>query len=120
MQYLLIVSALRTTMILHNQHPDYRKALDPIDAETLGMAVAEEVERYLTYRDNHAPTPLHSLPALADELGVGAIHIKDEGSRLGLGSFKALGGSYAVSRLVLEEASRQLGRLVDIAELHAS
>jgi diaminopropionate ammonia-lyase len=106
-------------MFLLNQHPDYRKPLDPADAETLGLTAAEEVERYLTYRDNHAPTPLDTLPTLATELGVGAIHIKDEGFRLGLGSFKALGGSYAVIRLVLEEASRHLERPVDIAELHA-
>lgn len=79
-------------MILPNQHPDHRKPLDPIDAETLGVTAAEEVERHLTHRDNHAPTPLHALPTCADELGVGAIHIKDEGFRLGLGSFKALGG----------------------------
>jgi diaminopropionate ammonia-lyase len=104
-------------MFLPNQNPDYRKLLDAIDAETLGVPAAEEVERHLSYRDNHAPTPLHSLPALAAELGVGAIHIKDEGLRLGLGSFKALGGSYAVIRLVLEEASRQLGRAVDDDEL---
>ena len=63
------------------------------------------------------PTPLHSLPALAAELGVGAIHLKDEGFRLGLGSFKALGGAYAVVRLVLEEATRQLGRPVGLDEL---
>jgi diaminopropionate ammonia-lyase len=106
-------------MFLPNQHPDYRKPLDPVDAEMLGVKAAEEVERYLTFRDNHAPTNLHALPALAAELGVGAIHVKDEGSRLGLGSFKALGGSYAVIQLVLEEASRQLGRLVEVAELHS-
>jgi diaminopropionate ammonia-lyase len=106
-------------MFLPNQHPDYRNPLDPVDAETLGVPAAEEVERYLSYRDNHAPTPLHTLPALAAELGVNTVHIKDEGSRLGLGSFKALGGSYAVIRLVLEEASRQLGRAIDIPELHA-
>ncbi|MGF9764481.1 diaminopropionate ammonia-lyase [Microvirga sp. 0TCS3.31] len=107
-------------MFLPNHHPDHRKPLDPTDAETLGVAASEEVERYLTYRDNHAPTPLHTLSALAAELGVGAIDIKDEGFRLGLGSFKALGGSYAVTRLVLEEASRRLGRPVDVAELHTS
>ncbi len=106
-------------MFLRNQHPDYRKPLDPADTKTLGVRAAEEVERYLTYRDNHAPTPLHTLPAFAAEVGVGAVHIKDEGFRLGLGSFKALGGSYAVIRLVLEEASRQLGRRIDVAELHA-
>ncbi|MDF2974336.1 MAG: diaminopropionate ammonia-lyase [Microvirga sp.] len=106
-------------MFLPNQHPDYCNLLEPIDAETLGVPAAEEVERYLSYRDNHAPTPLHTLPALAAELGVDTVHIKDEGFRLGLGSFKALGGSYAVIRLVLEEAGRQLGRPVDVAELHA-
>jgi diaminopropionate ammonia-lyase len=106
-------------MILRNQHPDYRTPLDPVDAETLGVRAAAEVERYLSHRDDHATTPLHTLPALAAELGVGAIHVKDEGFRLGLGSFKALGGSYAVIRLVLEEAGRRLGRPVDVAELHA-
>jgi len=104
-------------MFLPNQHPDYRTPLDPADAETLGVVAAEEVERYLTFRDDYAPTPLHTLSTLASELGVGAIHVKDEGSRLGLGSFKALGGSYAVIRLVLEEAGRQLGRPVDVADL---
>jgi diaminopropionate ammonia-lyase len=106
-------------MLLLNQHPDYRKPLDLADANMLGVKAADEVEWYLTYRDNHASTPLHTLPALAAELGVGALHVKDEGFRLGLGSFKALGGSYAVIRLVLEEASRQLGRPIDVAELHA-
>lgn len=106
-------------MLILNAHPDHRKPLDPVDAETLSVEAAEEVERYLTFRDNHRPTPLVALPQLARELGVGAIHIKDEGLRLGLGSFKALGGSYAVIRLVLEEASRQAGRTVDVAELQA-
>ena len=105
-------------MFLLNRHPDHGKPLDQVDAETLGAAAAAEVERFLGHRDNHAETPLHALPGLAAELGIGAIHVKDEGFRLGLGSFKALGGSYAVIRLVLEEASRRLGRAVDVGELH--
>ena len=106
-------------MLLLNRHPDYRAALDPADAETLGLEGAAEAERYLARRDKHAETPLHALPALAAELGVGAVHIKDEGFRLGLGSFKALGGAYAVTRLVLEEAARQRGRAFGIADLQA-
>lgn len=106
-------------MLIRNQHPDYRTPLAPIDAETLGVEAAEAVERFLAHRPNHKPTPLRSLPALADQLGLGAIQLKDEGYRLGLGSFKALGGAYAVIRLVLEEAQRQLGRPVDMAELHS-
>ncbi|PTM93610.1 diaminopropionate ammonia-lyase [Mycoplana dimorpha] len=104
-------------MFLRNTHTDYRSALDPRDAEALGREAAAEVERHLSFRDNHAQTPLVALPGLAERLGIGAIHVKDEGHRLGLGSFKALGGAYAVIRLVLEEAGRRLGRAVDIAEL---
>ena len=68
------------------------------------------------HRDDHRPTPLHALPALAGELGVGAVIVKDEGFRLGLGSFKALGGAYAVVRVTLEEAARRLGRPIEIGE----
>ncbi len=106
-------------MFLANGHGDYRLALDPRDADTLSVAAAEEVERFLRHRENHAVTPLHGLPALARELGVGAIHIKDEGLRLGLSSFKALGGSYAVIRLVLDAASERFGRALDVSALQA-
>ncbi|RVD55620.1 diaminopropionate ammonia-lyase [Mesorhizobium sp. M2D.F.Ca.ET.185.01.1.1] len=105
-------------MFLLNRHPEYGQPLAEEDAATLGLAGAEEAERFLAARDNHAETPLHALPALAGELGVGTLHVKDEGKRLGLGSFKALGGAYAVMHLVLEEAGRRLGRAVDVAELH--
>ena len=106
-------------MFLLNSTSDHRDSLSAEDADTLGVEAAVEVERYLTFRDNHAETPLVSLPALAAKIGVGAIHIKDEGQRLGLGSFKALGGSYAVIRLLLEEASKKAGRSFDVSELQS-
>ena len=40
------------------------------------------------------------LPFLASALGLGAVLLKDEGERFGLRSFKALGGAYAVRRLL--------------------
>jgi diaminopropionate ammonia-lyase len=105
-------------MLLLNQRPEHNQPLVAADAEALGMAGGERAELYLEARDNHAETPLHGLPALAGELGVGTLHVKDEGQRLGLGSFKALGGAYAVMRLVLEEAGKWLGRDVDICEMN--
>jgi diaminopropionate ammonia-lyase len=48
----------------------------------------------------YAPTPLASLAGLAKELGVGALSYKDERGRFGLGSFKALGGAYAVANVL--------------------
>ncbi|MCA0031915.1 diaminopropionate ammonia-lyase [Mesorhizobium sp. B263B2A] len=104
-------------MFLPNRNDLHRQPLDAADAETLGIAGADTVERFLAHRDNHRMTPLHALPALAGELGLAALHVKDEGFRLGLGSFKALGGAYAVFRLVLEEAGKRLGRPVDIGDL---
>ena len=104
-------------MFLLNTHPDHRRPLDPADAEALGDAGTDQVERFLAFRGSPEPTRLLALPALAAEVGVAAIHVKDEGGRLGLGSFKALGGAYAVARLVIEEASRRLGRNIDIAEI---
>jgi diaminopropionate ammonia-lyase len=42
-------------------------------------------------------TPLHDAAELARALGVGAVHIKDERGRMGLGSFKALGAAYVIA-----------------------
>ncbi|ADB35918.1 Pyridoxal-5'-phosphate-dependent protein beta subunit [Kribbella flavida DSM 17836] len=47
---------------------------------------------------DYAPTPLHAVPALAGELGVGRVLVKDESHRLGLPAFKALGAWWAIHR----------------------
>jgi diaminopropionate ammonia-lyase len=46
----------------------------------------------------YRPTPLTSVPALAAELGVGQVLVKDESWRLGLPAFKALGAWWAIHR----------------------
>jgi len=105
-------------MFLLNHHRDYRTALHPEDIATLGPAGADAITAHLAARPNHVPTPLHNLPALAAALGIGTLFIKDEGQRLGLGSFKALGGGYAVIRLALEAASETLGRQLGDADMN--
>jgi len=45
----------------------------------------------------HAETPLVDHPDLAARLGIGALWIKDERGRMGLGSFKALGAAYVIA-----------------------
>ncbi len=45
-----------------------------------------------------ATSPLLEMPELADEFGVGALYLKDERQRMGLGSFKALGATHAIAR----------------------
>jgi diaminopropionate ammonia-lyase len=51
----------------------------------------------------YRPTPLRPLPALAAELGLAAVDVKDESDRLGLPAFKVLGASWAVERALREE-----------------
>ena len=45
-----------------------------------------------------APTPLVSSAVLAELCGVGSVLIKDERTRMGLGSFKALGAAFAIAK----------------------
>jgi diaminopropionate ammonia-lyase len=54
----------------------------------------------ITAWPGYAPTPLRELHGLAAAAGLGAVLYKDEAGRFGLGSFKALGGAYAVERQV--------------------
>ena len=67
----------------------------------------------------YAPTPLRSLDRLAAELDLGAVLYKDESRRFGLGSFKALGGAYAVLRLLAEQLSNKLGHAVGLDDIRA-
>ncbi len=83
----------------------------------LGKVGARAATELLAQCFDYRPTPLVSLGETAQRLGLQSVHIKDEGARLGLKSFKSLGGAYAVIRLVLQEAQRQLGRPVSASEL---
>jgi len=94
------------------------KPLADCDAAAFGGQVLPGVREHLAAFD-YRRTPLHDLPALAAGLGLARIAVKDEGSRSSLGSFKALGGTHAVVRVVLAEAGRALGRLPAAAELHS-
>ncbi len=85
--------------------------------KALGREGRAAAEALLSHCPAHRTTPLHGLPAMAAALGVGAIAVKDEGFRLGLHSFKALGGAYAVMRLLLERAEATFGRKVDPRDL---
>ena len=104
-------------MYHHNNLPRRHLPLDPTDAAVLGPANTDRVATILALRSNGSATPLVALPGLAHSLGLASLHVKDEGHRLGLGSFKALGGAYALMQLVLEAAERQLARPVSPQEL---
>lgn len=66
----------------------------------LNREAHEEAFREISSWEGYGPTPLISLPGLAAALGIGRLWYKDESHRLGLGSFKALGGVYGVYRVL--------------------
>ena len=61
----------------------------------------------ITAWDGYELTPLHDLPAFARQAGLEGILLKDEATRFGLGSFKALGGAYAVAWVLAAELARR-------------
>jgi diaminopropionate ammonia-lyase len=72
----------------------------------LNLQAHEEAFRVISGWEGYRPTPLVELPGLAEALGLSRVLYKDEGQRLGLGSFKALGGVYGVLR-VLEKGLQE-------------
>jgi diaminopropionate ammonia-lyase len=61
----------------------------------------------ITTWPGYVPTPLRALPEIAAAAGLGVLRLKDEAGRFGLGSFKALGGAYAVAELLADDLARR-------------
>ncbi len=61
-------------------------------------AQPETVTNLLTQCPAYEPTALLNLPELASQCGIAKLWVKDERTRMGLGSFKALGAAYAIAR----------------------
>jgi len=76
-------------------------------AGSLPLAGFAQAKAEITAWNGYAPTPLRDLPALATGCGLACIRLKDEGERFGLGSFKALGGAYAVAAVLSAELARR-------------
>ncbi len=82
------------------------RQMPPLPFEQNGIATARSIVHAW---DGYTPTALKSLSDLATELNVGSIYFKDESTRFGLGSFKPLGGAYAVSRCLARTIASKTG-----------
>jgi len=87
-------------------------ATDIITADDFSNAI-NEISQWQGYE----ATPLYSLENLAKNLNVAAILYKDEGPRFGLGSFKALGGSYAAMRVLQKKLREITGNDVSLEDI---
>ena len=82
-------------MLVDHFH-NLNKARSPYSDELksiLNLLDSKEAFDEISTWDGHKPTPLLSLKDIALQTGVKKIYYKDESSRFGLGSFKALGGT---------------------------
>ena len=77
------------------------------------VTAIEEISQW----EGYTPTPLFNLQELAASLALDKLMYKDEGLRFGLGSFKALGGSYAALRVLQRQISNLLDRKVSLRDI---
>ena len=70
----------------------------------MNLSNSENVRKLISKCPVYAPTPLHNCAALAKSLGIKSLFIKDERPRMGLGSFKALGATYAIAKRAAKSA----------------
>jgi diaminopropionate ammonia-lyase len=88
-----------------NQNLERDRIYGEEERSVVSLAGYERAKAEIEQWSGYSPTCLYSLTSIAEELGVAEIWVKDESTRFGLASFKALGGSYAVSRVLERELS---------------
>ena len=97
------------------QNPRVQTDADPaalcewLGSRMFSSADCEEARETIEDWPGYEPTRLVELPEAARAADVAAVFYKDESDRFGLKSFKALGGAYAVYRLLSREVVRATG-----------
>lgn len=69
-------------------------------AEILPAELPQNIRHFHRQLPGYRISPLKSLSNLSIKLGLGGLWVKDESARLDLQSFKVLGGSYAIYKLI--------------------
>ncbi len=85
-------------------HPqsDPKVLLNAVSPLERGSHVSSETLEFHKRLPGYAPTPVFSVPGLAERLGIGTVLVDDESERLGLPAFKMLGASWASYRSIIE------------------
>jgi diaminopropionate ammonia-lyase len=96
--------------VLINPAADRAAAFGPERRSVLDPAACATAQRTIRNWPGYAPTPLRDLPGLAHACGIARVDYKDEGERFALQSFKALGGAYAVARILAHQVAERYGQ----------
>ena len=95
--------------ILNNPHRGVGLPSLPVEASETVSRDVNAVLSLLQACPVAKPTPLVSLQSLADKLGVASLSVKDERGRMGLGSFKSLGATYAIAKAAVAANGGKVG-----------
>jgi len=101
----------------HNLNKSYNPYSEKLKS-VLNLEDSKEAFDEISTWDGYKPTPLLSLKKIASQTGVKNIYYKDESSRFGLGSFKALGGTYGVLKFIQDELQKDIGKPVILNDIH--
>ena len=93
MQELKPVEWLGNTRVLKGQ-------VSPFVRQMFPQGITKTARDFHKQIPGYTMSPLKNLPRLASMLGLGGIWVKDESNRLRLGSFKVLGGSFAIYQII--------------------
>ncbi len=107
--------------LAHAANPQSRhgRSLSAGARAVVAPARCAAAQREISAWPGFAPTPLADLPGLSAAAGIARIAVKDEGARFGLGSFKALGGAYAVLCQIKARIAAMSGTQVSSADILA-
>ncbi|MBU0488669.1 MAG: diaminopropionate ammonia-lyase [Bacteroidetes bacterium] len=81
--------------------------------EWYDLIVNNAITEFHSSLPGYEPTPLVSLPRLAEKLGLRNIYLKDESKRFGVNAFKPLGASWAIFCFLAEQYHVKTGRYLD-------
>ncbi len=84
---------------------------EKFNIDFLNVDMGKKVQEFHASFDVYTKTPLTYLDALAKELGVASIAVKDESYRFGLNAFKVLGGSFALGNYIAQKLGEDISKV---------
>jgi diaminopropionate ammonia-lyase len=101
----------------HNERANAALAYGPQRQAILSVNKGKKALETISSWPNYQATDLHLLTGIAEESNIDKIYYKDESTRFGLKSFKALGGAYAVTRFLQQHLGGLYGEEPTMAQL---
>ena len=98
---------MKYTYANYYQNPKQNNAMHEVADDLFPTGICETAYQSITQWPDYKQTDLIALDDFAKQMGVKKVLYKDESTRLNLGSFKALGGAYAVQTVL--EAREKTG-----------